>query len=684
MVLKPIFRKTSLILGILLFVVTACTAKPASTSAEADSQKASSPVIADSKDFSAQVNSDGQVVLNWKPINGVDGYQIELQIGGDEYVPLASLPANQTTFTDEKVPGDMNLTYRLSAVTKSKTSETKLATVITPAEKINPLKITVAFDQTPAAIDPKTLDPKNFDPSKIDPNNFDPSMFMAQPLQTQAVVGPKGGEITVTGINNVVYTLKIPAESLDFDVSIKLKPISSIPDLPLSKGLIGAVFIEPQEVVFRIPATLTITPPKNTPVPQGSLQAGFAFETNGQEFHLFPTVQNAQANLGAHTARLTNNPSFDETPKDELKVPSGGGYGKGNGTPAEIKAISASNPTNAVDGTTQEVALAQLAIDDLESLPNIPKEATSLAKTGEKISQQANKADDWNKLMETLDKLTTYMNSDGAKYNKSLNEKIISSLLDKANKLLQKSKNDCLSEDDLKAQKLVDQLVNPKDDFSKLLSDNFKNKYGQKLLDELYAGQKACSYEFTLYSNLSTTSKKSVMFANVQTKKFPLFFNYLKGEIYFSGSAPMKLTVTYSGDCSSFPQEEYDKLTFSVGKLSPKFVKGKLKDFELGMIYTNGWEPFKGISSSGDVCPTLVNTRGGGDSWTGLFTIARESLKNQMMKGWILTGGDLSKGVPLTAKWESHVGTFSPLGQNELQMSEDTKLELNITPNKKK
>ncbi len=72
--------------------------------------------------------------------------------------------------------------------------------------------------------------------------------------------------------------------------------------------------------------------------------------------------------------------------------------------------------------------------------------------------------------METLDKLTTYMNSEGGKFNKSLNEKIIASLVEKANKLLQKSKGDCLSEDDIKAQELLERLVNPKDDFSKTFS----------------------------------------------------------------------------------------------------------------------------------------------------------------------------------------------------------------------
>ncbi len=157
---------------------------------------------------------------------------------------------------------------------------------------------------------------------------------------------PEGGELKATGINAVEYTLTIPAGSLDFETQISLNPISSIADLPLSQGLIGAVVIEPQDTVFRIPATLTITSPAKSAAPQGSLLAGFAFNMDGQEFHLFPTEQNAQANLGAHLALLTNKPSLDETPKDKLKVPYGGGYGTGNGTPEDIQKIAASNPTN--------------------------------------------------------------------------------------------------------------------------------------------------------------------------------------------------------------------------------------------------------------------------------------------------------------------------------------------------
>jgi hypothetical protein len=676
-----LFRKLFLVSGIVLLFVTACSAPSQSNQSGGDTPGAPSSDTAFSKDFLAQNNPDGRVDLTWKAISGVDSYLVELQIGGNEFIQLASLTADQTKFTDVNPPMDSSLIYRLSAVTKSKTSETQMATVVTPAEKSNPIKISVDFDKSAPEIDPKNLDLKNLDLSKIDPNNFDPSKFIPQPVQTQSVVGPKGGVLSATGLNNVVYTLTIPANSLTFDTSIMIKPVSNIPDLPLSKGLIGAVVIEPQDTVFRIPATLTITPPKSSPVSNGSLKAGFAFNTDGQEFHLFPTERNIQANLGVHLARLTNKPSLDETPEDKLKVPYGGGYGTGNGTPADIQKISASNPTNAVDSTDQALALAQLE-DDLAPLPNISKASAILAKTGEQIFQQANKANDWNKFMETLDKLSTYMNSEGGKFNKSLNEKIIASLVDKANKLLQKSKSDCLSEDDLKSQELLERLVNPKDDFSKTFSSQFKNKFGEKSINDLYNGMKSCTYQVQMKSNLSYDVESSVLFTSMETQKIPLYFVYVKGQVFLYGSGPMKFNTSVSGTCS-FPIEHYDGLTLVFQKLSVIFDKGNVSDFAVEHLFVDGWTQGVSIqsSSSGD-CPTMVKLTGGGDYWTGLFTVARVTLKNEMMMGWKIQQGDFAKGTPLKANWQSVVKSFPPMGSKGL-LSEDTKLELVIMPNKK-
>ncbi len=179
------------LLGIVLVFLSACSVPPQTTASTKDNPGESSPLPADNKDFSALINAEGQVVLTWKAKSGVEGYLVELQIGGDEYIPLANLPADQTTFTDGNAPSDSSLTYRLTGMTKSKSGETALSTVVTPMKKIAPLKITVEFDKIPAAIDPNNLDISTMDLSKLDPENLDLSMFMPKSTKTEADIGPR-------------------------------------------------------------------------------------------------------------------------------------------------------------------------------------------------------------------------------------------------------------------------------------------------------------------------------------------------------------------------------------------------------------------------------------------------------------------------------------------------------------
>jgi hypothetical protein len=180
---------------------------------------------------------------------------------------------------------------------------------------------------------------------------------------------------------------------------------------------------------------------------------------------------------------------------------------------------------------------------------------------------------------------------------------------------------------------------------------------------------------------LSYDVEGSTLFTSMETQKIPLFFTYVKGQVFFFGSGPMKLSTSVSGTCS-FPVEHYDGLTLVFQKLRALFDKGKLNDFAVEHLFVDGWTGGAGISASGDVCPTMVKLTGGGDYWTGLFTIARASLKNEMMLGWKIQQGDFSKGTPLKANWQSVVRSFPPMGSSGA-MSEDTKLDLTITPNKK-
>jgi hypothetical protein len=142
----------------------------------------------------------------------------------------------------------------------------------------------------------------------------------------------------------------------------------------------------------------------------------------------------------------------------------------------------------------------------------------------------------------------------------------------------------------------------------------------------------------------------------------------------------MILKMLVTGTCS-FPAKQYDSLTLSIDKMSPVFEDGLLTDFSLSQYAVHGWQAAVKASAKVDVsgCPTLVTVQGGGDYWTGLFTIARFSLSNQIMTGWKIQN-DLINGNNLKANWDSVVGTFVPLGVDG-KMSEDTKFELTVTKN---
>jgi uncharacterized protein (DUF1778 family) len=646
--------------------------------------------------FSGQVRPDGVVQLAWEPINGAEHYLLELQIGGQEYVPLASLAAEARSFEDDYAPGDASFTYRLSGLDSSGLLDSKQITLTTPPDRSDPLRVTPEFDMTPAQIDPNNFDPNNFDPnnfdpSQFDPNNFDPSLFAPQPIETQAVIGPQGGELSVTGSNGVVYTLSVPPGALDFDTPITLRPISNIPDLPLSGGLSAGVFIEPAALVFDVPATLRMTPPADFPAPAGPLSLAFAFEQDGREFHLYPfDIGGELALSNPHLANPGPIPAAIGPLADIAKARFGGGYGQGSGTAQDVKNISQKPPAKSANRTAQRAAVSQLGdltpLPDIESpadLPNLPPQAKELAQTGEALRQKLGKVDDLSGMLESLEDLSIYIDAGGGKYNQGLNRQILEAFVDKAQALLKKNKGICLTQDDFLAQELVERLSNPKDNLSKALAERFKQKYGQKLLDDLTYGRKDCTFELDLKSNLTFEAEKSTLFTTAEAPKMKLLMTYSKGEIYLQGGGTMSLKMRVAGSCS-FPLKQYDNLFLYVDKMYPVFEKGQLKDFSLSSYSVLGWTKAIKASGGGLECPTFVNVSGGGDYWTGLFISTRATFGNPIMTGWKITPSSPASAGGLKAHWESIKPSFSPLGVPETLMSEDTKLDLRVVSLQKK
>ncbi len=633
--------------------------------------------------FSAEVSADGSVLLKWEPISGAQKYLIELQIG-DEYIPLATLPSDQVSYTDRNVPASVVFTYRLSSLVGTTPGDSRTVMVETPAASGNPLNVKLEFDQAPAAL---TIDPNNFDPSTIDPNNFDPSQYMAQPLQAQTVLGLEGGEVSVTSLNGIIYTLSVPPNALRYAVPITLKPISAIPNLPLSGGLIAAVFIAPETLVFDIPATLKMTTPVSLPASSGTLIAAFSFQTDGQEFHLYPFAATVgQGRLDRHLASLQGLPQL-ELDGGIAPVRNGGGYGKGGGTPQDVEKIAQNLPSNLQDRTEQAVALGEMA-DELA--PLIPIDANALVplpdaaviKEGEHIRQDASKIVDFSDLEHAMEAYGIFMDARGGKANK-LTDKILDLLVDKAQTLLKENKGACLSKGDFLALDLIERLTSPKDTTMQALSERFKKKFGQDSLDALAKNRKACTFKLKMDSNIVTDGSGSILTVLAKTtQEIELFPTYSQGDIKLNGKGKIieKINFDPDGPCAKITFSQYPELDFNIEELQPYFDDNdKLVDFRLRFSVT-GWEKFKGLDPSGQECLTSVGVRGGVDYWSGQFEQAQFIVHDLgRLSHWKMPK-NLAAGNSFKAVWQSDSSTLT---FGELKMINKTQFELTVTKNTK-
>ncbi|PWH12327.1 MAG: hypothetical protein DDG60_13660 [Anaerolineae bacterium] len=677
-------NKSLFFLSIVLILSLACNFLAGIAPNGQPANATSTPLSTTSDGFYAEV-VDGGVTLKWDAVSGAEQYWVELQVG-DDFIPLAVLPADQLTYLDSVFDG-AQYTYRLTIVGDSVRTKPKTVKVLVPEEQSDPQSVTLAFDMAPPAIDLNNLDWSQIDPKSLESGNFYSSMFAPTFIQSEAKIGPEGGELSVTGANGVTYTLTVPPGALAFQTTIRLKPISTIPDLPLSGGVLGAVFIEPQEIVFDLPATLKMFPPSDFSPPADLLQVGFGFEDDGQEFHLYPLdPESFRSSKDTLVASLSMVPLPAPPLSDIAKLQYGGGYGVGSGTVSDVKKVKM--PAKAANRAAQRAARAQMdelapltSIEPLAPLPNLPPEAARFQKIGEAIRQKVDKANDWNSLMDVLDEFRMYLDLGGDKFNKRLNAEILDQLVDKIKAFLEKARKDCLSVEEMKVQELIRRLGNPKrGNFDQALTERFKEKFGENLLNNLLSGSKDCVFTLDGYSNLTFEVEQSIMFVTMKVQGLVLYVGYHKGDVFLHGDKQMTLEVSISGHGCNFPVKQYTNLDLVVSRLTPIYVAGVLRDFTLQMS-VNGWVAQQGgaFIGQGD-CPIAYHLDGGGDFWTALFTISRMAHADYSISGWKITGGPLIKGVPLTAKWEAVDPTFSP--REGVVMSETSHFTLKGTPSR--
>jgi hypothetical protein len=272
--------------------------------------------------LTATVSKNYTVLLSWTALEGT--LTLERKLKDDtEFTALADV-TGKMSFEDVPVLDTLSYSYRLKSEAGS--SET---TIAIPAVSANPLTVAITGDSTKSV--------------------------------TQSI-GPTGGTMTATGADGTTYTLTMPENALLSEREITLTPVSSIDNLPLSGGLLGAVQISP-EIEFYNYATLSIQPASAAPA--NATVVSFAAENTGVEFYLLATAKTATTTLQAQQ---------DDAPLPTLRLDRAGTYGAGAGTTEDVRGQVQNHPPTSPSSQTQQASF----VDDVP-LPTIPPREVFIA-----------------------------------------------------------------------------------------------------------------------------------------------------------------------------------------------------------------------------------------------------------------------------------------------------------------
>ena len=238
------------------------------------------------KNFTAALTAPDVVLLKWDSVEGASGYILELSIDSGDSFTIAALPPERTSYEDLTAPEKSNLTYQVQVVTESGPGGKNQVSIETGERQPNPVTVTPAYDEEHAVA---------------------------------ATVGAQGGTVSLVDLNKVEYTLVIPEGALSTDTEIRMTAVTAIQDWPLDGNAIGAVRLEPEGLILNDVAILTIGIPVD--IDPGLAMVGYAFQADGQEFHLQPSYEQKGLtdnlpSAGGHLAR----PLFQE-PKHVVRMP---------------------------------------------------------------------------------------------------------------------------------------------------------------------------------------------------------------------------------------------------------------------------------------------------------------------------------------------------------------------------
>jgi hypothetical protein len=501
-------------------------------------------VVSGSEGFSGQATPENSVLLNWKATSSAQKYYLDVRTSDTDFLQLAELSADQTSYEDIGVPEAFELTYRLRVQTASGTSAGDTVTITTPAATPNPLTVQTN-DYAPIAWTPPTPDPSNpladpsiyfppgFDPEH--PEDFDPASAMQQ-VQASADIGPEGGTVSVTTPDGITYDLIFPPDALTEKTSISLIPIKTIDGLPFTGGLQGAVRIEPDGLPLEVPATLRITRADATPLPERMVTLGFGFDGSGEEFHLLPFGPADQTGFTPGAARPAAAPMRAGPLADVLKLQELKGAGIGKGTREQAaKVVKKHTPTDAEARLLNELAYGE---DNPELAPLVSRQRLATSKL---LSLAQSEAPDWSQMSVTLSQLEILMKYYGKDPAlKADLEKILNLLAERLSKMLEYNLEKCITSDDFYVQAVAWKIRGAKPGS---MYDAIKKKLDPSLVKDVSEMKKACVLTLNITGDM-TVEKSMVGKYVIEAAGHVdgLKFNFRNGKVFLTGQG----TLAYS------------------------------------------------------------------------------------------------------------------------------------------
>lgn len=435
--------------------------------------------------FTAVLTAPDVVMLKWDAIEGATEYILELSIENGDFVPIVALPPDRTSYEDLTAPQKSSLTYQVQVVIEAGPAGKSQVSITTNARQPNPSTVSPAYDEENAAV---------------------------------SVVGTQGGTLSAVDSNGVEYTLDIPVGALYADTEIRMTAVTAIGDWPLDGASIGAVRLEPEGLVLNDVAILTIGIPVE--VEPGLTLVGFAFQADGQEFHLQQThEENGLTDLlpssGAHLA----SPVF-QTPVRRIVLPvmelKAGGVGQASSDSVSQYAKDHA-PSDAGAALEQKWAAEAIADDELAPLTGLTDPVSKQAYLINQAISEAKNCKELNSQIVSFQKWrysTDYLGlSDDQR--RAVTKQIWDDLTDKVKEVLENAATECekssepgnsAATDSPCAKALLEKITNPPagtvSDFNLDLKNKLENKLSNKELQDIKDKLDKCKAAYRIVGGL--------------------------------------------------------------------------------------------------------------------------------------------------------------------------------------